>query len=101
MFKPIAAASLAALIVISAAAPALALNCSSGGSGARFGFGLSFGKKMTESEKAEFALMELRRRGVDATRVEFWGTCLRAFVRRSGGHEAMEFYDPDTLDRVY
>lgn len=100
MFKAFAAASLAAILMIGATVPALAVNCSSGGSGLRFGFGFTFGKEMTETDKAEFAMMELRQRGVDATRVEFWGTCLRAFVRQPGGRETMEFYDPETLERV-
>lgn len=100
MFKPIAAAGLAAVLILGASAPALALNCMTERNGLHVTLGFSFGKKMTEREKADFYMMELRQRGVDATRVEFWGTCLRAFVRQPGGRETMEFYDPETLDRV-
>ena len=80
-------------------APTLAAPFCSGSSGIRFS--ITLGKKLTEREEAEFAMIQLRRTGVDATRVEFWNGCLRAFVRQPGGGEAMEFYDPETLERVY
>ena len=49
----------------------------------------------------DFNLMHLRRMGVDATRAEIWGGCIRAFVRRPGGGEEMQFFHPDTFERVY
>jgi hypothetical protein len=45
--------------------------------------------------------MELNQQGVDATRVEKWNGCLRAFVRQPGGGEIMQFFDPQTLRQVF
>lgn len=41
----------------------------------------------------------LRSMGVDATRVEDWNGCIRAFVRTNGG-ETMQYFDPDTFERL-
>jgi len=72
----------------------------------RPGFHLEFGfstggGQVSESDENRFDLMELRRRGVDATRVERWNGCIRAFVRQPGGGERMEFYDPNTFRQVW
>lgn len=83
------------------AGPAAAAPFCTGGTGVNLSFGFMIGSKYTETDRAELALMELRRHGVDATRVEFWNGCLRAFVRQPGGGEKMEFYDPDTFQQLY
>lgn len=72
-----------------------------GGSGFHFEFNFSIGGEFTESDRNEFDLKQLRRRGIDATRVERWNGCIRAFVREPGGGQHMEFYDPNTYERVY
>ncbi len=96
------ATAVAALLFTLAAGPALAAPfCYGGPPGIHFRLNLQFGGEYTESEQARFDLMALRQLGVDATRVERWNGCLRAFVRKENGHEAMEFYDPSTLERVY
>ncbi len=65
----------------------------------KFEFG--FGKKLTEMEKNEVFLRLLRMRGVDATGVRQWNGCLRAFVRDEDGRgEHLEYYEPDTLERI-
>lgn len=69
--------------------------------GFRFGFGIQIGGDYTESQQAEFDRMALQKIGVDASRVERWNGCMRAWVRQGGGREVMEFYDPATLERVY
>jgi len=45
-------------------------------------------------------LRELQSRGVDATSVEDWNGCIRAFVRQPSGGEIMEYYDPNTFERL-
>jgi uncharacterized protein YpuA (DUF1002 family) len=81
--------------------PAAAVQCNSGGGGLKLSFGLALGEKLSEQERNEFDLMILKRMGVDATRVERWGGCLRAFVRKPSGGEEMQYFDPDTYERVY
>ncbi|WDR00926.1 hypothetical protein PSC71_09385 [Devosia sp. J2-20] len=80
--------------------PAAALQCSGTGGSVTFSFGFNVGE-FSEQERAEFDLMILKRMGVDATRVERWGDCLRAFVRKPEGGEEMQFFNPDTYERVY
>jgi hypothetical protein len=43
---------------------------------------------------------QLQQMGVDATRVESWNGCLRAYVRNSTGGEDMRYFDPNTLEPV-
>lgn len=86
-----------ALIALTAT-PSLAAQCNDVGS-FRFSFGVEFGK-ITESDRNEMALNRLRQMGVDATRVEQWGGCLRAFVRKPGGGEEMQYFDPSSYRRV-
>lgn len=90
-----------ALLLASATSPAHALMCygQSDGDGVVINFGLRVGEDFTESERNDFALMQLRQAGVDATRVERWNGCLRAYVRTPGGEE-MQFFEPGTLRRV-
>ncbi|MGB3338319.1 MAG: hypothetical protein WBA73_14185 [Devosia sp.] len=54
----------------------------------------------TEAELNDFNLDLLRSVGVDATRTEVWGGCIRAFVRLPDGSEEMQFYEPLNLRRV-
>jgi len=86
--------------IILTAGPAAAAPFCNGGTNV-LSFGFHIGPAYSERELADLAKMELQRQGVDASRVEFWNGCLRAFVRQPGGGETMEFYDPDTLRRVW
>jgi hypothetical protein len=95
--RPLAIAALLAVAVVPVHAAPFCLGT---GSGLQFEFGISIGK-LSNEDRNELDLMVLRRRGVDATRVERWNGCLRAFVRQPGGGEIMEYYDPDTYQRVY
>jgi hypothetical protein len=91
--------SLGALALIAlTTTPSLAAMCNDVG-GYNFSFGIEFGK-ITESDRNEMALTRLRQMGVDATSVEQWGGCLRAFVRKPGGGEEMQYYDPNSYRRV-
>ncbi|MNL24204.1 hypothetical protein D3C87_1456280 [compost metagenome] len=62
---------------------------------------MTVGEPYTESEQNDFNLMQLQRLGVNATRAEMWGGCIRAFVRKPGGGEEMQFFHPDTFERVF
>lgn len=64
-------------------------------------FGFSIGGKMSAEDRDDFDLMHLRQRGVDATRVERWNGCIRAFVRKADGGEEMQFFEPGTYRPVY
>lgn len=69
--------------------------------GFEMSFGLSIGEKYSDDDRNEFDLMHLRQAGVDATRVERWNGCIRAFVRKPGGGEEMQFFQPGSYQRVY
>lgn len=91
---------LAALaLTLVATMPAHALFCTGSGGGVVVQFGVHLGEEYTESELNNFDLMALRQQGVDATAVERWNGCIRAFVRTATGEE-MQFFDPDTYRRV-
>jgi len=45
-------------------------------------------------------LASLQQKGVKALDVTDWGGCVRADVIRKDGSTAMEFFDPDTLERL-
>lgn len=94
-----AVSALALGLALTGAAQASA-ECYAQRPGVQISFGLSIGKEFTEQEKNEYFLSQLRQRGVDATRVEMWGGCIRAFVRKPGGGEEMQFFHPDSLERV-
>ncbi len=66
-----------------------------------FGVTIGVGEAFSEGEQNEFNLMRLRQMGVDASSAEMWGGCIRAFVPKPGGGEEMQFFHPDTLERVY
>lgn len=84
---------LAFALIAAMASPALAAPICSGT------FGLD-PEIFSEAEINDFNFDLLRSRGVNVTRTEMWGGCIRAFVRQADGREAMEFYDPMTLRRV-
>lgn len=92
----------ASLMVLALTLPASAVPfCQgSGRPGVNFSFGFTIGR-FTQDDRNNFNLMELRRRGVDAASVEDWNGCIRAYVRRPGGGQEMQFFDPDTFERVY
>lgn len=93
-----------ALLLVSAltgTAQASSAACLAPAPGVTISFGASIGGEFTESEQNEFNLMRLRQMGVDATSAEIWGGCIRAFVRKPGGGVEMQFFHPDTFERVY
>ncbi len=57
-------------------------------------------ERHTEAEINATNLDLLRSVGVDATRAEMWGGCIRAWVRTPGGREEMQFFEPLNLRRV-
>jgi hypothetical protein len=81
-------------------AQASTAQCLANRPGVSISFGVTLGDKFSESDQNEFNLMRLRRMGVDATRAEMWGGCIRAFVRTPGGEE-MQFFHPQSFERVY
>jgi hypothetical protein len=92
MLKTITLALMATAIM---AAPALAAPVCSGS------FALDLDDDWhTEAELNDFNLDLLRSVGVDATRTEVWGGCIRAYVRTPDGREEMHFYEPLNLRRV-
>jgi hypothetical protein len=87
--------------------PAFALSCQDNtDSGIHIGLnghvsgGFHFGEPYTEDELNTFDQMELKRQGIDATRVERWNGCLRAWVRSDGGGEEQQFFDPNSYERL-
>lgn len=68
--------------------------------GAHVSFGINIGGEFTQDERNRFNLMQLRQMGVDATSAEMWGGCIRAFVRKPGGGEEMQFFHPQSFERV-
>lgn len=76
-------------------------NCYVNTPGVHISFGVSVGSRFTSEDRDQFNLMRLRQRGVDATRAEMWDGCIRAFVRKPGGGEEMQFFHPDTFERVF
>ncbi|WIY53383.1 hypothetical protein O9Z70_02265 [Devosia sp. YIM 151766] len=92
-------AALALGLMFTAAAQASA-SCYARAPGAHVSFGIRIGGEFTQDERDRFNLMQLRQMGVDASRAEMWGGCIRAFVRKPGGGEEMQFFHPDTFERV-
>jgi hypothetical protein len=86
--------------------PALAISCEDHSDG--FGIGISghvsagfhIGEPYTEEELNLFDQMALQRRGIEATRVERWNGCLRAWVKGADGRERQQFFDPNSYDRL-
>ena len=84
--------ALAIFAIPAAATPALAAACSGS-------FALS-AERYSEAQINEFNMDLLRSIGVDVTRAEMWGGCIRAWVRTADGREEMQFYEPLNLRRV-
>lgn len=84
---------LALAFLATAATPAMAVPACSGS----FALDRDY---YTESELNEFNLTMLRSIGVDATRAELWGGCIRVWVQMPDGREEMQFYEPLNLRRV-
>ncbi len=99
MIKPIVTALVLGL-ALTGAAQASTASCYASRPGVHVSFGISVGGKMSQDEKNQFNLMQLRQMGVDATRAEMWGGCIRAFVKKPGGGEEMQFFHPDSFERV-
>lgn len=87
-------------LTVVATLPAHALFCNASGDGVVVQFGVQIGEPYTEQERNDFDMMALRQQGVDATRVERWNGCIRAFVRKPEGGEEMQFFDPDSYQRL-
>ena len=64
------------------------------------GLQVAYGDNYTDEERETFDTMGLRRTGVDATRVERWNGCIRAWVRTPDGREEMRFFQPGTFRPV-
>lgn len=67
----------------------------------QFGVGTGPGSIYTETELNALYLQRLRANGVDATNVDMWNGCVRAFVNLPGGGSHFEFFEPSTLERIY
>lgn len=95
------ATSLLLTLVMAGSAQASTAECLVSRPSVSFSFGVTVGEPYDESEQNDFNLMQLQRLGVNATRAEMWGGCIRAFVRKPGGGEEMQFFHPDTFERVF
>lgn len=90
----------AVAIVATMSSPAWALICDGGTTGSGLSGKWSIGGSMRQDDQNSFDLMRLRQEGVDATSVERWNGCIRAFVRKPEGGESMQYFDPRTFQRV-
>lgn len=52
------------------------------------------------SADADLYAMKLRANGIDASSVDEWNGCLRAYVTTASGERQMMLFDPDTLAPV-
>ena len=94
------ASTLVLTLALAGGAQAATAECLVPRPGVSISFGFSIGSEFTESERNESNLRTLQRMGVDATAAEMWGGCIRAFVRKPGGGEEMQFFHPDTFERI-
>jgi hypothetical protein len=88
---------------LAAVTPAYAVFCTGPGASPPYAFDFPRHDHDTRDSQRqnEINLMRLRSIGVDATSVELWGGCLKAFVRNPDGRgEHMEFFMPGSLQRV-
>tara|TARA_R110002020_G_scaffold50791_18_gene143757 strand:- start:644 stop:940 length:297 start_codon:yes stop_codon:yes gene_type:complete len=93
--------SLAVLVLsLIAALPVQAALCTDETSGVSLSFEIQVGDSQDEETRNRLDLMALRQMGVDATRVERWGSCLRAYVRKPDGGEEMQYFNPGSYRRV-
>lgn len=89
MIKTMALALLASVVM---AVPAMAAACSGS---------FALDKEWhTEEEINDYNETLLRGIGVNVTRAEIWGGCIRAFVTLPDGTEEMQFFEPVGLRRV-
>lgn len=65
------------------------------------GFGDKFDRNAEERSLNDSDLRTLQRMGVDATSVERWNGCIRAFVRNADGSQSMAYFDPNTMKQVW
>ena len=89
-----------AIALGAAATPAFALFCQDDRGPVTITLGLQIGDDYDESERNDLDLMQLRQRGVDASSVERWNGCIRAFVRKPEGGEEMQYFEPHSFERV-
>jgi hypothetical protein len=96
--------TLGALVVVGlTSTPAFALFCADHGPSVGFEFEFSNGRSVQRRDldaQRELDMQRLRSVGVYANSVERWNGCIRAYVDNGSGGEAMEFYDPRTLQRL-
>ncbi|KKB08678.1 hypothetical protein [Devosia chinhatensis] len=93
-------ASALTIALLSTAAAQASAACYAHRPGVQISFGISIGAEATEEERNRFNLMQLRQMGIDATRAEMWGGCIRAFVRKPEGGEEMQYFHPESFERV-
>ncbi|HLV84631.1 MULTISPECIES: hypothetical protein [Devosia] len=94
--------SLAALaLTLLASMPAYAVLCTDSGGTLSFSYEENGQIRIDEQARNEHDMQMLRERGVDAVRVERWGTCIRAYVRLPDGTEEMQFFNPGSYRRAY
>jgi len=89
------------LALILAAPAAAAPFCTGDRPGVQSAMGLTFGGPYTAEEQNSFDEMRLRQMGVDVASVERWNGCIRAFVRKPGGGQEMQFFEPGSYRPVY
>lgn len=76
--------------------------CVGASDGLQYSFNVGSSDTDSEEDRNKFDLMHLRQQGVDATSVERWNGCIRAFVRKADGTgEEMQFFQPGSLRRIY
>ena len=97
--KRLAIATLLAAL-LGGTAPAFAFMCMESSGHSEYSFDYGFRDRYSEQDRNSLDLMRLRQEGVDATSVERWSGCIRAYVRRPGGGQEMQFFEPRSLRRV-
>lgn len=89
------------LALVLAAPAAAAPFCTGDSPGAQSTLSLTIGGPYTTEEQNSFDEMRLRQMGVNVSSVERWNGCIRAFVRKPGGGQEMQFFEPGTYRQVY
>jgi hypothetical protein len=52
------------------------------------------------NDYADHYALLLRDRGIPASGVESFGSCIRAYVTGPDGQQSMQYFDPDTLQQI-
>ena len=52
------------------------------------------------TDDADMIALKLQGDGVNVSNVEEWNGCVRAYVTRNDGSQAMVYFDPDTLQQI-